>query len=650
MNKEAIHLQTEINNPSATNHGINIIFKGLDRCNAGCSFCSIGDPCGAIISRDDFSKMADELEKFVIAHQLNHITFTFHGGEPTLLGADLLDSACKRIRRIPATIVFNMQSNMHALPESVRKVTEAHKIKFGTSIDPLGIDRLKRDGTSGFPSWLRTFVKYARNAEPPGAIYVVTKHSLGKERKLYDLCETIGSLIGQRMALQINPVYAQGKAFEQQCELAISPKEFGLFMVNFWRVWENNRRSISVTPLQIFANHFLTVNQGNDLHLPCSFNGNCPGSHVGIDYNLNVAGCGRRLDSHAILGNLHSTPLTLILGGNEERRLLSKRVTQLRQGECKDCNYFSVCHGGCPDDAWLETGDVMNKSHWCEGHQLLFQVMEKEIRQIRRPASAPPSIPKKSTDLLNIIIADSIDLFPQNSRQRTEIWMLPNKTSNWLRFDSPLLDIKSKYKSSRMRLWCYNNQVASLMMWEDLLRTKGVSVVLFEGEGLVQALNILNSLHALIILDIISILQNKDGEEVLHDVLKRYTSDPLWNSQILPFTNMINGFINREPIRLRNEFGLVHGHYNINNVLNQQSENSISRSILYKLEKDQEINRVKWLLQRLPCIDCSYYRFCGMRFSKGDDNMCDSRIRNLLAPVHKTALSMQTHLNGIYKN
>ena len=646
MNKMTIPVSPKENTNAAFSRGINVIFKGLNKCNAGCTFCCIGDPGGSIISWNDFSHMVTELEALIAGRDLQHMTFTFHGGEPTLLKARLLDRMCERIRELPVTVAFNMQSNMISLPTSVKTIIEKHKIKVGTSIDPMGTDRVLQNGKNGFPTWLKTYVRYAIETVPPGAIYVITRHSLGREEFIYDLCETLGSLTGQRFALQLNPVYAQGKASEQVDDMSITPDEYGSFMVNFWRSWEKNRRSISITPIQSFANHFLPNKFDKAPHLACTYNGNCPGSHIGIDYDLNVAGCGRRLDSHAFIGNLHKDSLVTIMDENEERALLSNRADTLRLSECQDCEYFDICHGGCPDDAWLAEGSVKGKTHWCQAHKMLFAAMNNEIRAIRRPASTPPAIPRSDNDLLKIFLAPGCDDVPDRLDNRSEIWMLPDPEGSWLQFDSELAQRQQSHMASRMRLWCYNKQVSSLMMWEDLLHKKGVSIVLFQADGLSEAMNILNSMKALIILDVASIIKQKGGSDILKQVMDRYLGDPLWKSQILPFSQMIKSYINREPIRLYNEFGLGTGNYTvIPPAENEIEEKSFSHEIAERLKRDSGTAQTEWFLSRRPCTECDHYRFCSMRFSHADEGMCDERIRAIVKQVHDTARKIQNYLH-----
>lgn len=47
------------------------------------------------------------------------------------------------------------------------------------------------------------------------------------------------------------------------------------------------------------------------------------------------------------------------------RQQLAMRSEYLQQADCKGCEYFKICHGGCPLDGWNSTGSIMSKTEWC---------------------------------------------------------------------------------------------------------------------------------------------------------------------------------------------------------------------------------------------------------------------------------------------
>ncbi len=629
------------------NANLTVIFKGLNKCNAGCTFCCVGTPEGKIISWDDFIQVADSLEDYIREKRIAHMTYTFHGGEPTLLGAELLNKMCERVNQMPVKVWFNMQSNMLSIPHDIREIISKHQIKVGTSVDPLDLGRLDKAGKSVFSRWLTNCLDFLQNGQPPGAIYVVTKSSLGHAQRVYDICEAIGSLVGQRFALQINPVYAQGKASENQEEVGITADEFGSFLIDMWRIWEENRRSISLAPIQSFAGYFRTPDKNRMPHLSCTFLGDCKGSHVGIDYDLNVAGCGRRLDSQAFLGNLNTDSLAAILDNNHESILISGRSDRLRDGACRDCDFFHLCHGGCPDDAWLESKDLRAPHHWCSSYRQMFEAMAEEIPNYRKPATPPPFRTKNESEKLEVLAIDKPAHIPEKSDKRPrEVWVLPDSEGKWLGFDSEFPMPKERKNYDRMRLWCYNRQVNSLVMWEDLLQSRGIAIVLFEAEGLEEAMNILNSLRAFIILDVFSILKEKNGAHILNKCIERFTGDPLWFSQVLPFSQMITKRVKRESFAFKNCFGLTPDQFVVKYENQDQNDNMDCRDIISRLEQEADTNLAEWVLGRRPCLNCSYFRTCGARFALGDGEPCANEMISIVAHVHNTAKKLENILEN----
>jgi sulfatase maturation enzyme AslB (radical SAM superfamily) len=76
---------------------LTVIFKGLDKCNSGCSFCSVGNTTGKIMQEADFQVVTERLQELVKQWSMETLHFTFHGGEPTLLGAEFIEKICRTV-------------------------------------------------------------------------------------------------------------------------------------------------------------------------------------------------------------------------------------------------------------------------------------------------------------------------------------------------------------------------------------------------------------------------------------------------------------------------------------------------------------------------------------------------------------------------
>jgi radical SAM protein with 4Fe4S-binding SPASM domain len=57
----------------------------------------------------------------------------------------------------------------------------------------------------------------------------------------------------------------------------------------------------------------------------------------------------------------------------------SGRYQALEQTECKDCSYWSVCGGGCPEEGC--GGDWRSKTRFCEAIKKTYEFLEGELRK-----------------------------------------------------------------------------------------------------------------------------------------------------------------------------------------------------------------------------------------------------------------------------
>ena len=66
------------------------------------------------------------------------------------------------------------------------------------------------------------------------------------------------------------------------------------------------------------------------------------------------------------------------LQASEARRRLQTRPGVLIQKEdCLDCEYLTLCHGGCPVRAYTVHGDILRKDPYCQLYRKLFQDVEE---------------------------------------------------------------------------------------------------------------------------------------------------------------------------------------------------------------------------------------------------------------------------------
>jgi uncharacterized protein len=59
------------------------------------------------------------------------------------------------------------------------------------------------------------------------------------------------------------------------------------------------------------------------------------------------------------------------------RRPQTRPGVLIQQEDCLECDYLSICHGGCPVRAYTVHGDIFRKDPYCQLYRRLFQDMER---------------------------------------------------------------------------------------------------------------------------------------------------------------------------------------------------------------------------------------------------------------------------------
>jgi len=594
---------------------INVIFKVCNLCNGACTFCSIGPSGRDKVSWPDFEVLVSKLERLAVHRGLEKLTLTFHGGEPTMMGASWYEKACKLVSGLPLRVQFNMQSNLISFTPAMVDVALRFGIKVGSSIDPLFGERRTKKDEDAFPAWLETYKRLNEQGLRVHPIFVVTAEALKRPEELYRIAESLGGVASHRFVLQLNPVYPQGNAAERD-NLLIEPKKLGDYYVKLMKLWIEKGRSVRLLPLENFFRRF----SGEDhLSFPCAFGGDCRWSHIGVDFDLRVAGCGRRLDSEKFLGSLRGNEFVDILEASSENRRIARRRESLKEGGCRGCEYFALCHGGCPDDAELTAGDLMEKHFLCEGYKVFFAETRKLVK--RKAHFSPPLKRKRLKNTSKLVVLGIDPVFLNNWHHDTETgrevrkhekWVLPTKVGGSLGFDSSLESLLTR-DTSMLRVWVENHRVGSLATREELMVRPGVRAVLFEADGLEAAALKLNRLGATMVLDLPVLVKSCGWEEEVKAVFERFLSDPCWKSQVYPFTWMMANTVHNHAVPITNAWGFFPAPGNM------VKDPSLPFCVyppellteMASLEEQLIQGGGPWLRLHKECLNCPLFKICG---------------------------------------
>lgn len=353
-----------------------LIIKCTERCNANCSYCEVIHAHAGVsdMSRDTLELLFQRIDEFLRTRPDETLLFTWHGGEPMLLGPEFFAMALELQNQYCAETKGRIS---HAIQSNLTRLTKRHIAPLkalgidhvGTSYDPMpGIRGLGPSvNTRAYNrAFLRGTSLLERHGMTWGLIYVVTQKSLADPVSVFHtLCN-----LNPRQGFMMNPVLV---APDGPRHLAITPEEYAEFLGEIFPVWFKSRdRYLGVQPFQYVWDRIVN---GSGTQM-CSDAGRCWSTHLNIDPLGEVSQCGRASDLGILeWGNIRDSSLSELY--ERSRNVLSGRTVRLRDGECKDCVLFSICSGGCPIDGFEAHGSVDRKTGWCNAkRRFLFKYFE----------------------------------------------------------------------------------------------------------------------------------------------------------------------------------------------------------------------------------------------------------------------------------
>ena len=325
-------------------------------CNLDCSYCYY------LRKRDLYPeaaalRMADDLlERYIIQHiaasPRESILFSWHGGEPTVVGLDFFRKAVELQRKHlpPGREILNgIQTNGTLLDDEWCRFFAAEKFYVGLSLDgPRELhDRYRV--TKGDKATHRQVVQAYRLMQHHRVhcdlLCVVHNLNVRQPVTVYRFFKELGVRFLQFLPL----VTRQGE--RGTSPQSVPAEAYGAFLCAIFDEWV--RHDIGRIVVQNF-DEAMRPFLGMD-HALCVHAEHC-GNIVVLEHNGDLYSCDHFVDAGHRLGNMRDTPLLELL---EDPALLrfgrDKRDALPRY--CRECELLSSCNGGCPKDRFIRTPD-----------------------------------------------------------------------------------------------------------------------------------------------------------------------------------------------------------------------------------------------------------------------------------------------------
>jgi len=344
-------------------------------CNLACGYCYyLGKgPTGE--TGDATARMPDDLLEAYIAQHIaaspdDVIRFSWHGGEPTVLGLDYFQRIVAVERRLcPAgrTIANGLQTNGTLLDEAWGRFLAAEGFSVGLSLDgPRDIHdvhRRARDGRPSFDGTMRGWDVLRRHGVPADILCVVGAHNAGRPLEVYGFFREIGASYLTFLPLVERRPAAPGGIGPE----SVSPGAWGDFLCAVFDEWAD--RDIGRIKIQIVEEAARTA-FGQE-HSLCVFRPVCGDVPV-VERNGDLYSCDHYVDAAHLLGNIRERPLAALLESPAQRAFGRAKLETLPR-VCRECEVLAMCNGECPKNRFAFTPDgEPGLNYLCPGYKRFF--------------------------------------------------------------------------------------------------------------------------------------------------------------------------------------------------------------------------------------------------------------------------------------
>lgn len=353
------------------------------KCNLNCEYCYYFEKSNlypaSVITMDD-----EILERYIVQHfeaaASSNVVFSWHGGEPTLLGIDYFKKIIQfqqKHKPPNCNIINGIQTNGTLLTDDWCKFFNTYGFTVGVSLDGqedhnhyrksitnksifqqtlAGIELLKKYGI--FSEVL--CVVHNKNVEDPIGVYRFLKEIKAEYISFLPLVE--------KSTIDISGVTKE----------SVNAEKYGVFLCTIFDEWKNH--DIGKTKIQIIEE---TVKTAFNLeHGLCIFRKTCGGVPV-IERNGDFYSCDHYVNPNHHVGNINEISIREMLNSQQQISFGQEKWDSLPEF-CQNCNIRNMCNGGCPKNRFITIpNDKQELNYLCKGYFKFFNHCQSFVDEIK---------------------------------------------------------------------------------------------------------------------------------------------------------------------------------------------------------------------------------------------------------------------------
>ncbi len=362
-------------------------------CNMACHYCYYLEKAD-LYAATPTPRMSDAMLETYIAQHIAAspapvVNFSWHGGEPTVLGLDYFRTivALQKKHLPKGRRIFNgVQTNGLLLDEEWCRFFAAERFGIGLSLDgPAELHdgyRVTRGEGATSRQVLRAFRLLRRHKVTCNILCVVHAQNVQHPTQVYRFLKEIGAEYVGFLPL----VERIGEGREVSAR-AVPAEAYGKFLCTIFDEWV--QQDVGRIMVQIFDEASRPA-RGLD-HSLCIFRETCGDVPV-VEHNGDFYCCDHFVDPAHRLGNLAEASLVELLESPAQRAFGDAKREALPR-ECRSCEVLAMCNGGCPKDRFIRTAPgEPGLNYLCAGLKRFFTHARRYFESIasaRSSAGAP---------------------------------------------------------------------------------------------------------------------------------------------------------------------------------------------------------------------------------------------------------------------
>jgi len=298
--------------------------------------------------------------------QMGVSTFSWQGGEPTLMGLDFYKRVVELEIKygLPGMSVANaLQTNGMLLDAHWARFLAEYKFLVGLSVDgPKRLhDTYRKDarGKGTFEGVMRAARVLRDNSVEFNVLTLLNDRNVKEPDAVYDFL-----LANEISFMQFVPCIEPGGKGEA-APFSITAEDYGEFLVRVFDRWVEDFPRVSIRDFDDLLMRELGQRPGT-----CTVSERC-GSYVVVEHNGDVFACDFFVTSKWRLGNMMETPLDEI-AQSEKLEQFAAAKSALGPA-CERCAFVAKCYGGCQKHRIVLGGEPTDPSYFCKAYKRLHE-------------------------------------------------------------------------------------------------------------------------------------------------------------------------------------------------------------------------------------------------------------------------------------